>query len=197
MRELGFTSEFQREHAGQGTANDLILFGENYLEFVYLADREEAERSRVRLDRRCEWKTTGASPFGIALRGPKPDAVAWTAYALVGMAHPIWLATLTLEDLSLPLIFLFDEPEQRPSGPRTWGVPGELLAHACGAERIADVRVEGPGYDALDRVGLAALATVHWSRSDAHRMTAALVGGEVGHTVADGLLHLCALERGL
>jgi hypothetical protein len=195
MRELGFTSEFQRGHAGQGTANDLVLFDENYLELLYLADRDEAERSRVRLDRRCEWKSSGASPFGIALRGPKPSTVAWTAYTLVGLSHPIWLATQTLEDPALPLIFLFDQPEQRPAGPQTWGVPGEQFAHACGAARIAGVRVEGPGYAGLDRVGLAALADVHWSEGDAHQMIVDLLGGEVDHGVADGRLHLRSLSR--
>jgi hypothetical protein len=38
--------------------------------FCLVDDLDEAARNRLRLDRRADWRVTGASPIGIGLRGP-------------------------------------------------------------------------------------------------------------------------------
>jgi hypothetical protein len=147
LRQLGFTVEFRRQHPGQGTENQLVLFPDHYLELLWLADRAEAEGNLVRLDRRVDWRTTGASPFGIALRGPKEGApeVPWTRYALDAFPVALWIDQRTLDDPQLPLVFVFDQPEAVEGGPKHGGYPRPFLEHACGATGIERVTVEGPG----------------------------------------------------
>ena len=71
----GYRVAFGRDHEGQGTANRLLLFAENYLELIWLARPDEAAANLLRLDRRADWRASGASPFGIGLRGPiAPEA---------------------------------------------------------------------------------------------------------------------------
>ena len=149
LRTLGLTVEFRREHVGQGTRNQLVLFAEHYLELLWLADRTEAETNLVRLDRRVDWKTTGASPFGIALRGPKESApdVPWTLYELEGFPVNLWLDQRTLDDPRLPLVFVFDQSESEAvsGGPRHGAFPPAFLQHGCGATGIQHAIIEGPG----------------------------------------------------
>ena len=52
-----------RAHPGQWTANRCVFCGAQYLELIYLASREDAAANPVRLDRRVDWRKTGASPF--------------------------------------------------------------------------------------------------------------------------------------
>ncbi len=61
------------EHVGQGTRNRRLWLPDLYLEFIWLSSRSDAARNPVRLDRRADWRTTGACPFGIGLRGPLED----------------------------------------------------------------------------------------------------------------------------
>src|SRR5262249_53511387 len=63
-------------HQGQGTRNRRICFPNHYLELVWLSDAGEAAANPLRLDQRAHWKTTGASPFGVGLRGRLPPEFA-------------------------------------------------------------------------------------------------------------------------
>lgn len=72
LEDAGFILTSGRKHQGQGTANRSVLFQSNYLELIYLDSQDEARSNPVRLDLRANWKTTGKSPFGIALRGEIP-----------------------------------------------------------------------------------------------------------------------------
>ena len=160
LRDLGFRVEFSREHPGQGTANRLLLFPDEYLELLYLADRTEAETNMVRLDRRIDWRETGASPFGIAMRGPRGEGP-WVRYTLPGFPSGLWIDGRTLDDPRLPLVFVFDNPELTKGGPSTHGYPPSLFEHPCGADGILEARITGPGLASApalplpDNVGLA------------------------------------------
>ena len=57
------------EHAGQGMRNRRLWLPEQYLEFIWLSSRTDAANNPLRLDRRADWRTTGACPFGVGLRG--------------------------------------------------------------------------------------------------------------------------------
>lgn len=189
LMAMGLTCEFERQHPGQGTCNKLVLFADHYLELLYLADRREAEHNLVRLDRRVDWRHTGASPFGIALRGPKA-AVAdhdWTSYAIAG-APKILILRRTLDDLTLPLVILFEHPANAPGGPAHGRYEAQLLDHACGATGIASVTIAGPGLG--DGPALPLPANVSLRDGASPQMTVRLVGdapptGRVGE-----LLHL-------
>lgn len=147
LRDLGFRVEFSREHPGQGTANRLLLFPDEYLELLFLADRAEAEANMVRLDRRVDWEQTGASPFGIAMRGPRGEGP-WVSYTLPGFPSGLWIDGRTLDDPRLPLVFVFDNEELTKGGPSTHGYPPALLEHPCGADGIVEAVISGPGLSA-------------------------------------------------
>lgn len=189
LRRLGFTVEFQREHPGQGTRNHLLLFDEHYLELLWLADRFEAEHSAVRLDRRIDWRTTHASPFGVAMRGPRPiEDVPWVEYRLPGMPSGLLLDGRTLDDPRLPLVFIFEQPDDVEGGPRHGGYPRQFLRHDNGTTRIADVTLEGPGL--RDVPNLALPPNVRFVDAPEPRMRLRLTGAELHPTVTVGLVEL-------
>jgi hypothetical protein len=67
-------------HPGQGTANRRFFFSNAYIEFVWVADADEARSPRTaptRLYERCFPQTAGVCPFGIVFRPqstPAPPA---------------------------------------------------------------------------------------------------------------------------
>jgi Glyoxalase-like domain len=68
----GWSLDAGSAHAGQGTCNRRMAWAEHYLELLHVRDHDEAARNRLRLDRRADWRATGASPIGIGLRGSIP-----------------------------------------------------------------------------------------------------------------------------
>ncbi len=137
LRRVGLTVEFGRVHAGQGTANRLALFPEHSLEFLWLADRGEAERNPLRLDRRADWRAHGGDPFGVCLRG-RLDAELrerfFWPYRLAGMLDTIWIARAS-DDPRWPLLFVIDT--EHDTRPRAHGHAPELLTHPGGWSGIA------------------------------------------------------------
>jgi len=188
LRKLGFTVEFSREHPGQGTRNRLLLLQDNFLELLFLADRSEAEANMLRLDRRIDWASTGASPFGIALRGHRGGVDApWVRYALEGFPVGLWIDGRTIDDPSLPMVFVFDRPEDVPAGPRHGGYPKGLLEHATGSTRIESVVVHGPGMGRAPELPLPDTVTLR----DAEAWTMQLeLDGTLEHTKVGPLLEV-------
>ncbi len=72
LNGAGWVLDAGSEHVGQGTTNRRLPFEHQFLELIWLSSRHDAERNPLRLDRRADWRTTGASPFGIGLRGTLP-----------------------------------------------------------------------------------------------------------------------------
>jgi Glyoxalase-like domain len=69
LEQDGWLLDAGTVHPGQGTRNRRLLWPEQYLELLSVADRAEACANPLRLDRRAEWRSSGASPFGLVLRG--------------------------------------------------------------------------------------------------------------------------------
>ena len=175
LRALGFTVEFSRDHPGQGTRNRLLLLHDNYLELLFLADRTEAENNMLRLDRRVDWAKTGASPFGVALRGDRRSVAApWVRYELEGFPVDLWIDGRTLDDPTLPMVFVFDRPDDIPAGPRDAGYPRALLEHATASTRIESVALQGPGLARAPALPLP--ETVRFHEASAPRMSLVLDG---------------------
>ena len=140
LSEAGFTVAAQRDHPGQGTANRCIFFENGYLEFLWVADRDEVTAPITRpteLDERSRWRETAASPFGIAMR-VDPSA-----------GDPVPFPYIPYRPAYLPepaAILLADEPAAR-GAPLVFVVPPDLAArgsgpnHACGAQAVSDVRL--------------------------------------------------------
>jgi hypothetical protein len=145
LRAAGFTVDFGREHAGQGTRNRLVLFDNAYLELIWVSDPAEAERNVLRLDRRA----SGPCPFGIGLQGRIDDQLRrdmW-CYELPGLPAGLWIYEPSNRP-DQPLVFVFER--DAVSSPRDRGFASELFEHPVGSHRIEQITVAGPELGSLD-----------------------------------------------
>lgn len=145
---LGLVESFRRDHPGQGTSNLCYCFDNAYLELLWLRDPSEAESppaARTGLAARANWRHSGASPFGIALRstesgGALPfDCYDYPApYLPAGMAIAIARSS---DDPRQP--FLFKSPGRRR--PADWddGRAGERQT-AAGLTEIVGLHLDLP-----------------------------------------------------
>ncbi|WNG35395.1 VOC family protein [Archangium violaceum] len=77
LEQAGLRESFRRVHPGQGTTNVCYCFDNAYLELLWAVDGTELASPAVaptRLAERAAWRSTGANPFGIALRTDPPEA---------------------------------------------------------------------------------------------------------------------------
>jgi hypothetical protein len=72
-RIAGWVLDEEIDGAGPGTRRQRLWFGDRHLELVWLSSRADAEAHPLGLHRRADWRTTGACPFGIGVRGTLPD----------------------------------------------------------------------------------------------------------------------------
>jgi len=168
LADLGLIESFRRRHAGQGTSNACFCFDNAFLELIWQVDRGEITApavARTRLAERADWRRTGASPFGIALRAR--DATADLPFPTWTYAAPFLPPGLTIpmatacDDPRQPL--LFRSPGSEP--PRRWtdGRAGRLQ-HPAGLAAIAGVHLAlpagvaaAPAFAPLAQAGLVAL----------------------------------------
>lgn len=146
LAEAGYRVAFGRDHDGQGTANRLLLFAESYLELIWLARRSEAETNLLRLDRRADWRASGASPFGVGLRGEiEPELERdFVDYRLP--AFPLGrlrVLARTIEDPRQPLVFVIEHHDGALAAPENAGFPRSFLEHAVPVRAITRVRLAG------------------------------------------------------
>src|SRR5687768_9248642 len=73
LEKAGFRLDPGHAHEGQGTRNRRLLLRRSYIEWIWLERRHDAQSNPLRLDRRADWRTSGWSPFGLALRGALDD----------------------------------------------------------------------------------------------------------------------------
>ncbi|HEU0029004.1 MAG TPA: VOC family protein [Kofleriaceae bacterium] len=107
----GWTLGDGRVHEGQGTRNRTLAFAARYLELIWVYDRGDAARNPVRLDRRAEWRTTGASPFGFGLRGQLPDELRdafWAYQPPYSPGFTIWIHGDNERAPERPLVFVME-----------------------------------------------------------------------------------------
>lgn len=151
VKKLGFTVLPERTHQSQGTSNRCVVFEENYLEFIYLSSREEAEKNDLRLHERADWKSTKASPFGIALRGTIPEKDKndfWEYKPVYAQGKSIFIHKFSQEHPEAPLLFVIPLPvgsslaAMRPGN--SSHLDKSLLKHKSGTTRIEAVRISSP-----------------------------------------------------
>jgi len=150
MEERGFRVNAGRRHPGQGTANRCVVFRENYLEFIFVDHEEEAKSNPLQLYRRAQWQKTGASPFGIALRGTLSEEERqqfWEYRPSYMQSGPI-LVLKTDSDRG-PLLFIVPPRGDTLSAmyPMNWpNIDRHLLEHTTQTSKITSIRLTGPGY---------------------------------------------------
>ncbi|HEY0836833.1 MAG TPA: VOC family protein [Azospirillum sp.] len=173
LEAAGLRESFRRAHPGQGTANACWCFDNAYLELLWVEDAAALAGpaiARTHLAERARWRETGASPFGIAVRGATPFA-AWTyapPYLPAGLSIPV---ALSAEDPRQP--FLFRSPGDARPDAWTDGRAGGRQA-AAGLAEIAGVHLEVtvPPSDDLRALEAAGLLTL--SMAEAPRMVLTL-----------------------
>jgi len=143
LEDDGWALDAGQAHRGQGTRNRRLVWREQFFELVWVTDAAEARANPVRIDRRAEWTTTGASPFGLAFRG-QIDPAHLAEFWLYDVLGPrIWIHRDNERLPQRPLVFVLEaaaeEMEQRRarvarSGAVTRGRRGDLR----------EIRVRGP-----------------------------------------------------
>lgn len=141
LDRCGLVESFRRSHNGQGTANICACFDNAYLELLWPEDQGELASvsvARTRLAERSRWHDTGASPFGLGLRGriPFPTWEYRPPFLDEGMA-----IALGSEDPRQP--FLFRSPNRLR--PDQWdnGLAG-ARQQAAGLAEIVGLHLELP-----------------------------------------------------
>lgn len=140
----GFSEGPANTHPGQGTACRRVFFDDSYIEFIWLADRAEAESDAVRPTRLVERADveTGANGSGICLRstidgGESLPFATWDyepSYLPEGVSIPIGRNADRLDE---PLLFFL------PPGS---GRRPPLVDHPNGVRAISGVRLDlAPG----------------------------------------------------
>jgi hypothetical protein len=167
LAALGLRQSFRRAHPGQGTANLCYCFDNAYLELLWLTDAAAARAAavgRTRLAERARWPSTGASPFGLALRGGDADDglpfETWNyrpAYLPADRAIPVAAFS---DDPAQP--FVFRSPGTRRPDRWTDGRAGARQREA-GLREIAAVDLHLPAA-VTPAPGLLALADCGWLR---------------------------------
>ena len=169
----GLRESFRRAHPGQGTANACWCFDNAYLELLWVDDAAAVSGppiARTRLAERARWRETGASPFGIAVRGAMPCA-AWDyrpPYLPAGLSIPVALSS---EDPRQP--FLFRSPGDARPDAWTDGRAGDRQA-AAGLAEIAGVHLDLPAPPTDDLRTLEAAGLLTLGHAGAPRMVLTL-----------------------
>jgi Glyoxalase-like domain len=108
ITEAGWELDRGSVHAGQGTHNRRLAGPTHYLELLHVDDHIEAARNRLRLDRRANWRTTGASPFGIGLRGQIPAQCSTDFWLYDELGVRIWVHHDNEHAPHRPLVFALE-----------------------------------------------------------------------------------------
>lgn len=160
LAALGLEPSFTRRHVGQGTANLCYALDNAYLELFYVVNEEELKATplgRADFLARAAWRQTGASPFGIACRGPLPGE-SWT-YRNADFPPGVSIAiSVEGDDPLMPLAF--SSPAHAPPVEWTDGRAGRRQT-AAGLTRLTIERLRlprrpapGAALDAFHRAGL-------------------------------------------
>jgi len=119
----GLTRSYSRKHVGMGSANIFVCFDNAFLELVWIENEAEAMSGPVgkRLVERNAKKTSGAMPYGIAIRAPSADhpmpfeGWRFTPPSVSDMKNTVMIAHSS-DDLAQPFLFR----SQRSIPPKAW-----------------------------------------------------------------------------
>ncbi len=142
----GFKLNSGNRHSGQGTANRSIMFEENYLEFIFLESLNDAIKNPLKLPQRANWHKTGASPFGICLRGAISQDECdqfWEYHPPYWSSGVIFIHKSNEESPDQPFVFIIPSsarPVDRPN------VNPSQLSHKTSSTAILKVEIAGPNY---------------------------------------------------
>jgi hypothetical protein len=138
LEDDGWALDAGQVHRGQGTRNRRLRWSGQFFELIWVIDADEARENPVRLDRRADWKATGASPLGLGFRGQVDPAVSDKFWLYDALGPRIWIHRDNERAPERPLVFVLEATEEvmRHRRPVT-------VAHRSPGE-LREVRVRGP-----------------------------------------------------
>jgi hypothetical protein len=149
LADGGWSLDAGTVHEGQGSRNRRLVFAHQYLELVWLHDVGMAQDNPLRLDRRADWASTGASPFGFGLRGLLTAAQQQGFWPYDALGLRIWVHRDNERVPERPMVFVLElDPQERlrrrpPEA--TTGDRSELLAVRHTGPAPADLpQCDGP-----------------------------------------------------
>jgi len=171
LAAAGWRLDAGMTHAGQGSRNRRLRWPGCYLELLWVHDHVEARQNQLRLDRRADWERTGASPFGIGLRGRLSEAERVDYRRYDGLPMPVWVHRDNEDAPERPFVFVLELDAHRPptvgnpgtlqalrhTGPapaRLPGYRGAELSHAPGPHRLEVVLDAGSPLDVTAELAL-------------------------------------------
>ena len=147
----GWLLDDGQTHHGQGTRNRRLVWAEQFLELVWLTDPAEAAANPLHLDRRAEWTTTGASPFGLGFRGQIDPADSNEFWLYDALGPRIWIHRDNERFPQRPLIFVLEMAAEEMKQRRRRGrIPGAVASRQPGD--LCEIRVHGPAAPSLPPV---------------------------------------------
>lgn len=164
LAAFGLTEGPPNTHPGQRTACRRFFFANCYIELLWVCNAEEAKSETTRPAHFCErWqgRTTGACPFGLALRhaDQREGGVPFSSWEY----HPAYLpGSLTIHVganagvLTEPSLFYLPFAQRSDRYPIAKRPP---LQHPAGMREVTSITLNGPFADGLSPAMAAVLAT--------------------------------------
>ena len=143
----GWVLDAGQAHRGQGTRNRRLLWSGQFFELVWITDVGEARANPLRLDRRADWATTGASPFGLAFRGRITPARSRSFGSTTHSDRASGFIATTSGSRNDPWCSC-SKSRGEEMGQRRRRADGSMVAHRQPGE-LREVRVHGPSAPSL------------------------------------------------
>ncbi len=143
LEDDGWALDSGQAHRGQGTRNRRLVWREQFFELLWVIDAAEARANPLRLDRRADWRATGASPFGLAFRGQIEPSQGDEFWLYDSLGLPIWIHRANERSPERPLVFVVEADEEAMERRRRRPRTAEAVAHRRPGE-LRELRVRGP-----------------------------------------------------
>lgn len=166
LLDLGLSEGQPNRHPGQGTANRRIFFHNAFLEFLWVHNEAEARSEVIQpmgLWERWQYRQSGASPFGLALRSTGRTSLPFETWAYRPPYLPPSLQIDVAENsvhLGEPLLFHI------PFGGRPDTFSSEQrqpLVHPAGIKTITNLQLSLPQTRPVSPA-LAAIEEAGWAQ---------------------------------
>jgi len=157
LEDDGWVLDGGQAHRGQGTRNRRLAWPGQFFELLWVVDAAEARANALRLDRRADWHSTGASPFGLAFRGEIDPADSGEFWLYDALGPRIWVHRDNERAPERPLVFVLEATAEQMSRRRRRARTSE---HRRPGE-LREVRVRGPSAPSLPAFAGPAVVYVH------------------------------------
>jgi len=183
LEDDGWVLDSGQEHRGQGTRNRRLAWREQFFELLWVTDPAEARANQLRLDRRADWKTTGASPIGLAFRGQLDRDHSDDFWLYDALGPRIWVHCDNERFPQRPLVFALEADEQQMEQRRRRMTTSELVAQRKPGP-LCEVHVRGPAAPSLPRAAGPPIVYLRGS----HLLELIVDRERAARPVADGLV---------